>query len=217
MAVHVTPLAKGGSCIKQTSDFKAISHHIDLLVALHLHLWNNLTYAIQNAWGGSPQICDDKRDWLAGAISDLITPDPETLRSDVTNKEDLEDVLVQVMLDEFEVVVDDGSCKEVAEAIWQGRDKIIQGDFGEVQELKKRWDATKDRKLVFQEGEQDEAAQDTDEDADDRSSTNDREWNGFLDNDTEMDEASSLVETKHSKPEPEVDEEGFTKVVRKKR
>jgi pre-rRNA-processing protein TSR2 len=195
--------------------FTQITNHLDLLISLHLHLWNNLTYAVQNAWGGSPQISADKRDWLAGAISELITPDPNTLKAQIEDAEDLEEVLAQVMLDEFEVVVDDGTCAEVAGKIWKGRDKILQGDFSELEELRRRWEENKGTKVVFQKVDVDENAQDTD--GDESTSLDGPEWNGFSDEDAEMDEAPPLVEAKNEKPPPEVDEDGFTRVVRKKR
>ncbi len=97
-----------------------LSAQIDLLVALHLWSWPALTLAIQNNWGGSPQVSKDKRDWLAGAVSELLTSSPPQL-ADVG---DLEEVLLQVMTDEFEIVVDDDSAEEVALKIWSGMRKV---------------------------------------------------------------------------------------------
>ena len=89
---------------------------IDNLISLHLHLWPALSVAIQNAWGASsPALGEDKRAWLAGAISDLFS------QNQVRDVEDLEDILEQVMSDEFEVVVDDNSLEEVARKIYTGR------------------------------------------------------------------------------------------------
>jgi pre-rRNA-processing protein TSR2 len=174
---------------------------VDLLISLQLHAWPALTLAIQNHWGGPTS--NDKRDWFAGAISDLLS------NGDVTDADDLEEVLIQVMLDEFEVVVDDESPAEVAANIMKGRQRIFEGDFGEVDQMLARW-ADKQKKgqekLVFKKVEIYDDDQDT-------------EWeSGRDEEDIEMDEAPQLVSvSKEEKSQPEVDEDGFTKVIGKKK
>lgn len=190
-----------------------IPQQIDLLISLHLGLWPALTLAIQNGWGtSSPQIGNDKRDWLAGAISDLFAT------NQLRDVEDLEDVLEQVMSDEFEVVVDDGTLEEVAQAIWKGRERVLDGDGGEVKVLLDLWEKKKGKSVVATAGA--EVNQETDDEADEE----DNEWNGFGNHnrqtDVDMDEAPALVDTTKPtkmKPVPEVDEDGFTKVVSKKK
>ena len=189
---------------------------IDLLVSLHLWAWPALTLAIQNAWGGSPQVSTDKRDWLAGAVSELLTSAPPQL-SDVS---DLEEVLLQVMVDEFEVVIDDGSAEETARKIWKGVEKVKSGDITEVEELHRRWQdrqGTGEERVKIARG-QDQEGEETDWDEED---DNEEEWNGFDDGDAmdvDMDEALPLVETKpKQRVKPEVGDDGFTKVVSKKK
>lgn len=193
-----TNAAINGSSISSTSPSPAAK--VDLLVSLHLHSWPALTLAIQNHWGGPTS--DDKRDWLAGAVSDLFTS------GEVTDADDLEDVLVQVMLDEFEVVVDDDTPAEVAACIVRGRQRILQGDYSEVDQMLARWEEKRSKgpeKLTFTKVEKGDEDQDTDWE----SSGEDAE-------DVEMDEAPQLVPARQrEKPEPEIDEEGFTKVARK--
>jgi pre-rRNA-processing protein TSR2 len=113
------------------------------------------------------------------------------------------------MLDEFEVNVDDDSGFEIAEQMVRMRRDCGKGDFAEVQALKQRWDATGGKgvaagqfKGVERNEEDDETDASEDEDGDDM--------------DVEMDEAPQLVTVKE-KIGPEVDEEGFTKVTKKKR
>jgi pre-rRNA-processing protein TSR2 len=175
---------------------------IDLLISLHLHSWPALTLAIQNHWGGPAS--DDKRDWFAGAISDLLT------NGEVIDAEDLEEVLVQVMLDEFEVVVDDDSPAEVATSIIKGRQRIIEQDYSEVDQMLARWEEKQKKgqeRLLFKRVEQDDDGQDTDWESSDSEGE-----------DVDMDEAPQLVSaTKQDKPAPQVDEDGFTKVVGKQR
>ena len=193
----------------KVNDFNSsqIPAKIDLLISLSLHAWPALTLSIQNSWGGPTS--NDKRDWFAGAISDLLSS------NQVSSVDDLEEVLLQVMLDEFEVVVDDDSPMEVAMKIWKGREKVLKGEFEEVDALWNSWMEKQTKggpeKLNIQRGEDKEGA-DTDWDDDDEE-----EWDGF--EDEEMVEAPMLVENKprREKMEPEIDEEGFTKIVGKKR
>jgi len=200
-----------------------ISAYLDLLISLHLHAWPALTLAIQNAWGGSPQVSRDKRDWFAGAVSELLLPDPRTQKAQIAYLDDLEEVLLQVMLDEFEVVVDDGSAGEVAQKIWKGREAVFRGEFDEVEELRRVWEEkrAKGEQAVGIRRVDDQDGNETDWDDDDDG--DEEEWNGFQDedgdDDEQMDEAPPLVDArKNEKVEPEVDEDGFTKVVgRRKR
>ncbi|KAL6241775.1 rRNA accumulation-related protein [Rhinocladiella similis] len=195
-------------------DLSKLSSQIDLLVALHLWSWPALTLAIQNAWGGSAQVSNDKRDWMAGAVSELLTSTPPAL-ADVS---DLEEVLLQVMSDEFEIVVDDGTAEDVARSIWSGAIKLRNGDLAELNDLYIKWQDKQqkggDRVVTVVRGE--DKDQDTDWDEDD----DEEEWNGFADNaDVDMDEAPPLTGARMPKQkiEPEVDEDGFTMVVGKKK
>jgi pre-rRNA-processing protein TSR2 len=184
-----------------------IPAQIDLLISLRLHLWPALTLSIQNAWGtSSPQISADKRDWLAGALSDLFA------QNQLRDLEDLEDVLEQVMSDEFEVVVDDGSLEEVARKIWSGVKTVRGGEGKEVKALQQEWESKRGKSVQGTQVEGNDGSTDEEDD---------EEWNGFADNgdggvDVDMDEAPALIESR-PKIEPEVDEDGFTKVVGRRR
>ena len=125
-----------------------------------------------------------------------------------TDLEDVETVLLQVMIDEFEVNVDDDSAFEVAEQIMRLRKDCGKGDFAEVEELRARWERNGGRNTtgLFQQVERREEDDETDYDSDDSETD---------ENDVEMEEAPPLVEKQ--KAVPEVDEDGFTKVTKKKR
>lgn len=160
---------------------------------------------------------NDKRDWFAGAVSELLTSSPAQL-ADVS---DLEEVLLQVMVDEFEVVVDDDSAEETARNIWSGVNKLKGGDLVELNELYAKFQEKQKKggnQVTGIVRGQDQEAEDTDWD----DSDEEEEWNGFSDRpaaDVEMDEAPPLVDAgiPKQKVEPEVDEDGFTKVVSKKK
>ncbi|KAK5661944.1 hypothetical protein OQA88_10054 [Cercophora sp. LCS_1] len=182
-------------------------------VAMALHLWPALTLAVQSNWGGPDSA--DKRDWFAGAIVDLF-PDLSKLPAsaftatkpqpsdDEPDQIDVETVLLQVMLDEFEVNVDDESAFEVAENIMRVRGECVRGKLDEVAALRRRFEASKGKKVVGVKV--DDEDHETDWDTEDDSEESEED-------DVEMDEAPAPKE----KREPEVDEDGFTKVTRKNR
>ena len=180
-----------------------IAAKIDLLISVTLHNWPNLTIAIQHDPDSAS--AKDKRDFLAGAISDLLST------NQVSEAEDLEDVLVQFLYDEFEITVDDKDYSpwEASLRIMTGREKILQGDFSQVDRWYEEWvekQRTGSGRIAVQRMDDDEA-QETDWDEEDGEGEDERK-------DVEMDEAPQLVEKpKREKLEPEVDEDGFTKVV----
>ena len=172
---------------------------------MSLSTWPALTLAVQNLWGGPDS--SEKRDWFAGAISDLLEDTPD---ADVGY---LEEFMLQVMIDEFDVNVDDDSAEEVAANILELRQMTRRGDFKAVDEMEAHWKEKQMKggdqvrmKLVEGGPEGDE----TDWDSDDSH----EDTNG----DVEMDDAPDMVYVEKPKPPPQVDEEGFTKVVgRRKR
>jgi pre-rRNA-processing protein TSR2 len=180
-----------------------IAAKIDLLISVTLHNWPNLTIAIQHDPDSAS--AKDKRDFLAGAISDLLST------NQVSEAEDLEDVLVQFLYDEFEITVDDKDYSpwEASLRIMTGREKILQGDFSQVDRWYEEWvekQRTGSGRIAVQRMDDDEA-QETDWDEEDGEDEGERK-------DVEMDEAPQLVEKpKREKLEPEVDKDGFTKVV----
>ncbi|KAI0184847.1 Pre-rRNA-processing protein TSR2-domain-containing protein [Xylaria flabelliformis] len=199
-------------------------------VAISLHLWQSLTIAVQNNWGGPDS--SDKRDWLAGVIVDLFpsfvdlaaaaTASATTNGSSNTQSqskklpdepvaEDVEETLLQVMFDEFEANVDDQSEAQVADRIMKCRTQCAEGNFALVEELRARWLDTKGKKVVAQ------AAADPDQDTDwESGSDDDDEESGNAD--VDMDDAPALVPVApKEKPQPEIDEDGFEKVSRRKR
>jgi len=178
---------------------EALQAAFDVGIWYHLCLWPALKVAVENGWGGAGSA--DKRDWFAGAISDLFTERPDT------DQLDLEAVLLQVMQDEFDVNVEDETEVGVASGIMRLRTQIQEGDLSGVEEVKARWEKRKGKKetvnVVENKTEHDDLDDDDEDDEDDEG-------------DVEMDEAPSLAPVRE-KQEPEIDEEGFQKVVSKKR
>ncbi|KAF2097763.1 hypothetical protein NA57DRAFT_56946 [Rhizodiscina lignyota] len=185
-----------------------------LAVSLLLVTWPALSLAVANSWGGPDSA--DKRDWLGGAIIDLFESAPGT------DVEDVEDVLLQVMQDEFEVNLEDGSEVGVAKGIMKAREQCARGDFTEIKEMERVWRERKGpvpKPMEVIENVHDGEEIDDDEDYEDDDEDEDED-----DGDVRMGDAEALVpdlvpvlKERAKKPEPEVDEDGFTKVVGKKK
>ncbi|OBT83699.1 hypothetical protein VE02_07579 [Pseudogymnoascus sp. 03VT05] len=171
------------------------SAQLDLGISLSLFLWPALTLAVQNNWGGPSS--SDKRDWFGGAISEYVTSSAEV------DEEDVEAMLVQVMLDEFEVAVDDGSAGEVADDIIRVRGECERGNFGGVEELRRRWEGGRGGAVVGQEvqGEGSEGESESEEEDEDE------------DMDMDMGEPAAPRE----RQAPQIDEDGFETVVSRKK
>ena len=125
---------------------------------------------------------------------------------------DVEARLLQIMDDEFDTIVDDGSAYEVAEQTVRVYRECARGVFRDVDALARRWEAVRGQKVsrLFKQGEPvdqetDGSSEDDDEDEDE-------------DNDVDMGDAPpALVAVPKERPPPEVDDDGFTKVTKKKR
>ncbi|CAG8268356.1 unnamed protein product [Penicillium salamii] len=170
--------------------------YLDLAITLTLNNWPALSLAVQSNWGGANS--SDKRDWLCGAISDMLKDRPET------DAEDLEAVLIQVMNDEFDVAVDDESAADAADLIMELKGQTDRGEFGTVQEMWEKYQKKSQNRSAAGQFQRVEAADD------------DQETDDEVD-DEEMGDAPTLVRAPRERAEPEIDDDGFTKVVGKKR
>ena len=134
----------------------------------------------------------------------MATPDADV--------EYLEEFLLQVMNDEFDVNLEDGSAEEVAAKIVGLRKLTARGDFTMVDEMFARWE---ERRRT---GSGEIGMKFVEEVQEDESDFDTEDWDdGVEDVDIEMGEAPDLVRVPLEKPPPEVDEEGFTKVIGKKK
>lgn len=121
----------------------------------------------------------------------------------------VEEMLLNYMLDEFEINVDDDSAWEVSEAIFELQKECAKGEFSRVVSLKERFEARGGRDVIegFMRG-KDEEIEGEDEDEDE----------GMDGMDVDGEEAPQLVERRtRERVVPEVDEEGFTTVSKKRR
>ncbi|KAL9063207.1 MAG: hypothetical protein Q9157_008354, partial [Trypethelium eluteriae] len=166
-----------------------------------LCLWPELVTAVSNQWGGPESA--EKRDWLAGHISDLLIERPDT------DAEDIETRLLEVLEDEFDARLETESEVAVARDILLLREDTLEGNFQRVQDLRARYER-KGKSVGLGPGV--EIVEHIHED------DGDEDWDGE-DEDLEMSDAPAPVPAREIKPkqEPEVDEDGFTKVVGKKK
>ncbi|KAF2472574.1 uncharacterized protein BDR25DRAFT_324409 [Lindgomyces ingoldianus] len=163
--------------------------------------WQVLTIAIQNQWGGPDS--EDKRDWLAGAISEIFQNQP------ATDAEDIEVVLLQALEDEYGVRLEDNTEILVAREIMAIRKETAEGNFATVEALQAKWEERKGKAVPTGSVQITEYSQDAEWDSVDEESDED-------DEDIDMSDAPPLVVAK-PKPAPEVDDDGFTKVVGNRR
>lgn len=165
--------------------------------------WPTLTVAVQNQWGGPDS--SEKRDWLAGQISEQFEREP------ATDAEDVEVMLLQVLEDEYGCRVEDETEVGVARDIMKVRKEIGEGSTNMVDAMHKKWQERNGKEVATGNVQVRESNQEAEWDSVDEESGEDE--------DVDMDDAPALVPAKprEPKPEPEIDEDGFEKVVSKKK
>lgn len=169
-------------------------------VIARLAVWQALRLAVDEGWGGPESA--QKRTWLASEIVDafeLANP------SDIPDAIYLEEMLLQIMADEFDTILDDGSTEAVARdimSLWETKDAGEQL-ITSVAMWEERADKFKGKKVVSK-----EIVQDSEVDGDSD------EWE---DEDGEdSDEAPQLLNRQPLSrlEEPQVDDDGFTVVTK---
>lgn len=123
----------------------------------------------------------------------------------------LEQFIFQVMNDEFEINIEDGSGDDIASQIIKLRRLTLEGDFALVDEMYAKWQERQRRgeeAVRFEYVENGEGLKDGDEDSVDLERS--------ADEDIEMEQNLSTSTSLQAKPQPIMDEDGFIKVVHKK-
>ncbi|KIP10540.1 hypothetical protein PHLGIDRAFT_46304, partial [Phlebiopsis gigantea 11061_1 CR5-6] len=157
-------------------------------VIARLALWPALRIAVDEGWGGPEGAA--KRTWMASVLVDAF--EEEDPVPDATY---VEEMLLQIMADEFDTELEDGSAEAVARDVvrmWAdagaGAAELIRGFEAQAEKVK-------GKKVQVEE------AAGEGSDWEDESGEEDE------------DEAPMLVDAQpNPKPEPEVDEDGFTTV-----
>ncbi|KAF7331109.1 Pre-rRNA-processing protein TSR2 [Mycena venus] len=162
-------------------------------VIARLATWDTLRLAVQEGWGGPGAL--EKRTWLASVIVDAFeetvpTPDDQYV----------EEILLQVLADEFETNLEDGSAEIVALDIVRLWDESRIGRDELVLKFETKAESLRGKRAVAQELPNNDAEEWEDEDGDEDDSGMD-----------EDEEVPQLVESRR-REEPEIDEDGFTLV-----
>lgn len=167
-------------------------------VIARLATWETLRLALQEGWGGpgGPQ----KRTWLASVIVDAFeqtvpTPDDQYV----------EELLLQVLSDEFGTVLEDGSAEPVALDVVRMWDETRIGRDDLVLKFESKADSLRGKRAVAQEV----AHADAEEWEDEEEEEDDDD-----DDDSGMDEGEVVPQLlkPRRREEPEVDVDGFTMV-----
>jgi len=181
-----------------------------------LAVWPVLRIAVDSSWGGPES--KQKRSWMASELLEVFespsaysTLSPNSASNQV-DEDYIEEMILQMMSDEFDCVVEDGSSADVAADVlklwkeaqsggekaieqcmtfWEEKERAIQGKRIQAQEIK-----------VEDEGEW--------EDGGDESGNEEDEEDGNEDG-MQVDEPPALVDRRNQE-DPVVDEDGFTLV-----
>ncbi|KAI9298642.1 hypothetical protein K502DRAFT_299272 [Neoconidiobolus thromboides FSU 785] len=86
------------------------------------NLWESLKLAIRNEWGGPDS--KEKRDWML----DIIVAEFRTKGKRI-EVFDIEDILTQIMSDEFETILEDDSAYIVSKDIFKLYGQIVKSDL----------------------------------------------------------------------------------------
>ncbi|KAF5375609.1 hypothetical protein D9757_008543 [Collybiopsis confluens] len=189
-------------------------------VIARLALWETLTLAVQESWGGPG--AKEKRTWMAGVVVDIFEENQSNRTSSGAGSsgeskidpEYVEDTLLQIMADEFEVHIEDDSAEALGKDIvrlWEviiGQSAATTVAEKMVEDWESRAERTKGRKIQahFEETPEEEGEWEDDDSNEDEDGEEEPVEHNH--------EAPQLIDRKK---EPEVDEDGFTLVSRRRR
>lgn len=162
-------------------------------VIARLAVWPALRVAVDQGWGGPESA--EKRTWMASVIVDAFEeqdPVPDAVY--------VEEQLLQIMEDEFETVLEDGSAEAVAKDIVRVWQDVQSGSQEAVKQLEDQAEKLKGKKVQMEEAPGD--GSDWEDESDDAMDDDDDEAPQLLE--------AEPTDTRPSKSEPEVDEDGFT-------
>lgn len=167
-----------------------------------LEIWPTLRLAVDEAWGGPDSA--QKRTWIVSVIVDAFDPAES---QEPPDEDYIEDMLLQMMADEFDTVLEDDSAQGVAKDIMKLWNTISTADGLQlVQSWETQAQKMKGKKIASQ------RVVDETEETDGESGSSDGEDEGEMEVDDE--EAPKLLDrrARREREEPEVDEDGFTLV-----
>jgi pre-rRNA-processing protein TSR2 len=177
-------------------------------VTAAMRSWSAFRTAVQNEWGGIQS--REKAEFLRNYIFESLDYSLPKPKLDI---DDLEDHLDDYMDQEFSIELDDGSAKEVAELIWQLYQSCGKGDFSLSRDIvtKSATISTSNEKVKVQCNEDD----DSDDEMGGTANIVLRADSYLFGVPQSEIERNAPVKPKQPKPEPIVDDDGFTMVAKK--
>ncbi|GBB97889.1 hypothetical protein RclHR1_00310017 [Rhizophagus clarus] len=166
--------------------------------------WTALKLAVDMQWGGHDS--EDKRDWLIDVIVDYF--DKNGKNADI---DDLETILNQVMTDEFNTLLEDDSAYQISQDLIRIYNECIQGNYSTVDLLQSKQQSTKQTSFSLS-----KKAKNYEEDEDSSDNYDEKSLENGESSTMESDEIMSTNNSKSSKNEPIIDDDGFTLVTRKR-
>ncbi|KAJ2707428.1 rRNA accumulation- protein [Coemansia sp. IMI 203386] len=103
--------------------------------------WTALSLAVANSWGGPDS--EEKRDNMVDEIVEYF--DNVVLKKQTPEPTDLEEILLDIMDEDFSIVLEDGSEKEVSKTLVTIYNECRTGDFTTVDKLADERDAREAR------------------------------------------------------------------------
>lgn len=162
-----------------------------------LHAWPALRIAVQESWGGPHSA--EKRTWLVSNLVDAFEQEP-------LDEEEVEHLLLEAMLDEFEAEIDDGSPHVIAKnvvSIWKA---ACDGNTEEIAKLEAATDQQLARNQLLPVSMKRKTGDDGGED-------DDGEWSDESEEESageeEHDSDAPPSATTSGRAQPVVDEDGF--------
>ncbi|KAF9432328.1 hypothetical protein BGZ76_010958 [Entomortierella beljakovae] len=163
------------------------------------HSWTALKLAVDGDWGGHDSA--EKRDWFIETIVDYFGQHGKNV-----DTFDLEDILLQIMNDEFSILLEDQSEQHIAKVLEQlflecthGKYDLVQTVKQDSQKISGAYKASRSQKA--------------DDDDDDDSSDDDGNEEDMDVDMNEEESASSSAPVTKEKPAPIIDDDGFETVV----
>ncbi|RKP28071.1 Pre-rRNA-processing protein TSR2-domain-containing protein [Syncephalis pseudoplumigaleata] len=145
-------------------------------VELSLASWTALRLAIDNDWGNDG-LGEEKEAWMCDVLVDYFGQ-----RAQRVEPEDVEDILLQIMQDEFNTMLEDGSAYELGKQLVAMYREVIHGNHRLVEELRAK--AARRRQqpaFLATQSRQEATANDDDDDDDDDDDSDDGSEDGDAD------------------------------------
>merc|ERR1719330_187990 len=204
----INPTAQGQNESSSSPTIEQATTEFQAGVTAALRAWSALRTAVQSGWGGLES--KEKAEFLRSYVFESFDYRLPKAKLDI---DDLEDHLAIYMEEEFSVVLEDQSEREVAQLIWQMYQSCGKGDFT----VSRQTAANAAKAMASNEK---VTVQSDSDDSDDEMETmgTNAGTNQYLFGvpDSEMEKTKIHCKPKQPKPEPIIDDDGFTMVTKKR-